>query len=437
MVSQYLAFDLGASSGRAILGTLHGDRMALDELHRFATPLVDRDGRLFWDVDALWDEIRRGLDEALRAAPALHSVSVDSWAVDYVPIGPANRPLRNARAYRDPRTRGRLQQALALVPADELYRRTGIQLLEINTLYQLLADLDEEPELIRDTTHRLTIADYLLYRLTGRAAVERTMASTTQLMDVSTGEWASDLIRRFGLPDTGWPEIVPPATVLGPLAFPHGDNARPVVIAGCSHDTAAAVAAVPALPNDAAWAYLSSGTWSLLGIERDQPILTDAALRANFTNEAGLDGTVRFLKNLTGLWVLQECERAWLVAGPETPPLSGGRRGGGGNVGRRLESDFPNSAALIEDAAAAPPAPGVLDLNDARFAERGDMPNRLLAACRDIGIPEPSTRHELVRLIFDSLAAGHARALRELEQVIAGRIEVLHVVGGGSQNRLL
>lgn len=411
MVSQYLAFDLGASSGRAILGTLHGDRMTLDELHRFATPLVDRDGQLFWDIDALWDEVRHGLDEALRAAPMLRSVSVDSWAVDYVPIGPAGRPLRDARAYRDPRTRGRLEQALANVPADELYRRTGIQLLEINTLYQLLADLDEEPELLRDTTHRLPIADYLLYRLTGRAAVERTMASTTQLMDVSTGEWASDLIRRFGLPDTGWPEIVPPGTVLDPLAI-QGD--APVVIAGCSHDTAAAVAAVPALPNDDAWAYLSSGTWSLLGIERGEPILTDAALRAKFTNEAGLDGTVRFLKNLTGLWVVQECERAWLAEGDEM-----------------------DSATLIEEAAAAPPAPGVLDLNDARFAERGDMPNKLLAACRDIGIPAPSRRGELLRLIFESLAAGYARALRELEQVIAGRIEVLHVVGGGSQNRLL
>lgn len=443
---QYLAFDLGASSGRAILGTLHGDRMTLDELHRFTTPLVDRDGRLFWDLDALWDEVRRGLDEALRVAPELRSISVDSWAVDYVPIGhdasAADRPLRDARAYRDPRTRGRLEQALAVVPADELYRRTGIQLLEINTLYQLLADLEEEPELLRETTYRLPIADYLLYRLSGRAAVERTMASTTQLMDVHTGAWAMDLIRRFGLPDTGWPEIVPPGTVLGPLVTSgralhtppgrahHAGGRRassssprlraadgPAVIAGCSHDTAAAVAAVPASRAGAPWAFLSSGTWSLLGVERAVPILNDAAMRANFTNEAGLDGTVRFLKNLTGLWVLQECERAWLAEGD-----------GDGHH---------DASALIAEAAAAAAPAAVLDLNDARFAERSDMPSTLRAACNEIGIAAPNTRAELVRLVLESLAAGYARALGELEKVVEARIEVLHVLGGGSMNRFL
>jgi rhamnulokinase len=320
------------------------------------------------------------------------------------------KPLRDPYAYRDARTHGRLAQALGRVPAEDIYHRTGIQLLEINTLYQLLADLDDEPELLARTVWRLPIADYLLYRLSGRPVVERTMASTTQLMNVHSGAWDLDLMRCLQLPETGWPEIVPPGTVLGELQGWTRADAPPLVIATCSHDTAAAVAAVPARADGPAWAYLSSGTWSLLGVERSEPILTDAAREHNFTNEAGLDQTVRFLKNLTGLWVLQECEREWQTAGP---------------------------AALLAEAALLPTPKMLLDLNDARLAERGDMPARLLACCRDIGAPPPQTRPELVRLILESLAASYGALLRRLESVIDEKIEVLHVVGGGSQNDLL
>jgi rhamnulokinase len=411
----HLAFDLGASSGRAMLGTLAGERIEIREVHRFPTPLVERADHLYWDVEALWREVERGLALALEAERELHSVSVDSWAIDYVPLDDSGRPLRDAYAYRDPRTRGRMAQAFQLVPAEELYRRTGIQLLEINTIYQLLADLEEEPELLRATANRLLIADYLLYRLSGRQVVERTNASTTQLMDVTTGEWALDLIRRFGLPETGWPEIVPPGSVLGPMRVgPPVEGDPPVVVASCSHDTGAAVGAVPAREDGPAWAYLSCGTWSLLGVERREPILTDAAREANFTNEAGLDGTFRFLKNLTGLWVLQECERAW-----------------------REDGQSVDAAELVAEAEAAAPPDAVLDLHEPRFAERGDMPAILVAACRENGIPEPSTRGEVVRLILESLAASYARGVRELEAVIEEKVEVLHIVGGGSQNTLL
>jgi rhamnulokinase len=393
-----------------MLGTLQGKHIHIDELHRFATPLLQRSGHLFWDIEALWQEIRDGLERAAREAPALSSVSIDSWAVDYVAVNDAGEPLRNPYAYRDARTRGRLAQALRRVPAEDLYRRTGIQLLEINTLYQLLADLDEEPELLAGTTWRLPIADYLLYRLSGRRVVERTMASTTQLMDVYSGGWDMELLRRLGLPQTGWPEIVAPGTVLGELKGWTGTNTAPLIVASCSHDTAAAVAAVPADVNGPAWAYLSSGTWSLLGVERSAPILSDAARENNFTNEAGLDGTIRFLKNLTGLWVLQECEREWRTLNP---------------------------LALLAEAAAQPTPAALLDLNDVRLAERGDMTARLLACCQDIGTPPPESKAGFVRLILESLAASYDAALRRLERVIDHRIAVLHVVGGGSQNDLL
>jgi rhamnulokinase len=238
--SSYVAFDLGASSGRTVIGTLSGSRISLHEVHRFATPLRERDGSLSWDVEELWREIRRGLERAMREAPDLRSISVDSWAVDYVPVDEAGWPLRDPHCYRDPRTRGRMEQAFQRVPAAELYRRTGIQMLELNTLYQLLVDLEEESGLLWRTAQRLPMADFILYRLSGRAVVERTMASTTQLVDVRTGQWASDLIRQFGLPETGWPEIVPPGTVLGPLVgIAASGAAAPVVVASCSHDTAA------------------------------------------------------------------------------------------------------------------------------------------------------------------------------------------------------
>jgi rhamnulokinase len=411
--STYLAFDLGASSGRAMLGTLAGERMELREVHRFETPLVERGSHLYWDVEALWREVRDGLEAALREEPNLRGVSVDSWAVDYVPLDRELRPLRDAYAYRDPRTRGRMATAFDSVPAEELYRRTGIQLLEINTLYQLLADLEEEPEVLERTAVRLLIADYLHLRLSGRAVVERTNASTTQLMDIATGEWAMDLIRRFGLPTSGWPQIVAPGTVVGPL-LDGPSGAAPPVIASCSHDTAAAVAAIPAEQEGPQWAYLSSGTWSLLGVERTASIVSEAARVANFTNEAGLDGTVRFLKNLTGLWVLQECEREWREGGHPVDP-----------------------ASLMAEAAASAAPEALVDLNDAIFSERGGMVARLLAYCREHRVPEPRSRGETVRLILESLASGYADALTEMERVTGERIEVLHVVGGGSRNSLL
>lgn len=417
----FLAIDLGASSGRALVGSLAsigegpGEvRIRFREVHRFAMPVIEKGERLFWDLEQLEAQVGEGLRRGVEAAPDLRSVSVDSWAVDYVPLGEDGNPLRNPYSYRDPRTRAVMEEALQRVSAEEIYAVTGIQFMPINTLYQVLADYEMEPDLVRRTRLRLPIADYLHYRMCGRPAAELSMASTTQLMDVRTRAWAEGLMRRFGIDPGAWPQIVPPATRLGRLRLEDGEESGVEVVAGCSHDTACAVAAVPADESAGTWAYVSCGTWALLGVERAEPILTDEAREAGFTNELGLDGTVRFLKNLTGLWVLQECERAWR------------------KDGERFDYDD-----LLREAEGAPSCGGVIDLNDPYFAERGGMPEKVRRHCRERGFRAPERRGDFVRLIFKSMAAGFGKQLRVLEALTGERVDRLHIVGGGSQSALL
>lgn len=416
----FLAFDLGASSGRAVLGTLLDGRLRTIEVGRFATPLAERaaaDGRpsLFWDLEALWHHIRGALDLALRLAPTLQSVSVDTWAVDYVPVGADGEPLRDPYAYRDSRTHGRAAEVFARVPAAELYARTGIQPLPFNTVFQVADDVEREPEVVGATRWRLLLADYLLYRLSGRAVAERTVASSTGLLDARTGDWAADLIERAGLPAGGWPEVVAPGTVLGPLRadlVPAGRTA-PRVVATCSHDTAAAVAAVPAR-GDRRWAFVSSGTWALVGVVRDEPVLSEAARRAGFTNEAGLDGATRLLKNRTGFWVLEECLREWASTG-----------------------DRPDYDALVAEAERATSTRQTISLDTPAFAARGDHLAKVEAACREHGVPVPQSRGALVRLLLESQAEAIRQSVAEVEALTGDAIEVLHVVGGGARNGLL
>lgn len=420
--SSYLAIDLGASSGRAVIGTWDGDRMQMHEVHRFPTPLIevelDESPRLYWDVDALWQEIRASLRAAFRVAPRLRAVSVDSWGVDYVPLRADGEPVRPARSYRDARTRGRLKQALERIPggADALYACTGIQFLDINTLPQVVADLAEEPELVRQTAARLLIADYFLYRLCDVAVAERTLASTTQLLDARTGEWAAHIINAIGDDAARWPRVVAPGTTLGRVRrdlLPASVATPPLVVASCSHDTAAAVAAVPASAN-ARWAYVCSGTWSLVGIERASPVLTENARATGFTNEAGIDETIRFLKNRTGMWVLEECLREWRENGTRI--------------------DY---AELIAGAQAASAPGGAIDLDARALTERGDMPAKVRAACVQRGVQQPESPAEHARLIYESLAHSYARTLDELEALSGERIDVVHVVGGGARVAVL
>lgn len=402
----YLAFDLGASNGRAVLGALDGDRMGMEVLHRFPTPTVEDGDHLFWDVEALWEELTTGLAVALRVAPELRSLSVDSWAVDYVPLDAKGVPLRRAYCYRDPRTSGVMERAVETLGADRIYAHTGIQFLPFNTLFQLLADREHAAGTRRSVHCHLPIADYLNYRFSGRAVVEVSMASTTQLMDVRTRQWAAPIFEAFGLDMGAWPPIVPSGSRLGPLR----GAPRVSVIASCSHDTGSAVAAAPVEEAEPSWAFVSSGTWSLLGVERTEPLLTKAALEACFTHEAGVDGTLRFLKNLTGLWALQECVREW------------------GGV---------EWATLEPEARAAPAGLALIDLEAPQFLAPGGMADRLRAFCREQGHAVPSTRGQLVRVILESIAASYRRALDDVRRVTGQPIEVLHVFGGGSRNRFL
>lgn len=413
----YLAIDLGASSGRAVIGTLDDSTMRMDEIHRFRTPMLEENGHLYWDIEALWTDIRASVSKAFDAVSELRSISVDSWAVDYVPLDADGRALRNPYCYRDPRTAARLDTAIRLAGgADALYDRTGIQFLPFNTLPQVIADIEDEPDVVNATAARLLIAEYFLYRLSGTMVAEATMASTTQLVDVRTGQWSSSLINAIGDDERRWPPIVPCGSRLGPLLaelLPPRATSSPAILATCTHDTAAAVAAVPATPGRA-WAFISSGTWSLIGAELDAPVLTRAAREAGFTNEAGIDGTVRFLSNRAGMWVLEECRREWA------------------GQGERLSHD-----ELLRAAESAQSTGDVVDLNAPSFAERGAMVAKLAAACRAKGIGVPVTHGATVRLILESIAASHAEALDELSALIGRSIDDVHIVGGGAINDLL
>ncbi|MEO5818291.1 MAG: rhamnulokinase family protein [Gemmatimonadaceae bacterium] len=414
---RFLAIDLGASSGRAVLGTLDGSMMRMEEIHRFRTPLIEEHGHLYWDIEAIWADIRTAVANAFDADGQLLSISVDSWAVDYVPLDANGRALRNPYCYRDPRTSGRLETAIRLAGgADALYDRTGIQFLPFNTLPQVIADLEDEPELVRVTATRLLIAEYFLYRLSGRMVAEATMASTTQLVEARTGEWATSLIAAIGDDAKRWPTIVPCGTALGPLLpelVPSDALVAPIILATCAHDTAAAVAAVPAT-SGRHWAFISSGTWSLVGAELESPVLMRAAREAGFTNEAGLDGTVRFLSNRAGMWVLEECRREWAEEGV------------------RLSHD-----ELLRAAESATSIGDVVDLNAPGFAERGGMVAKLSAACRAKHIGIPTTHGDTARLIIESIAASHANALAELSSLTGTPVDDVHIVGGGAMNDLL
>ena len=408
-MSSYLAFDLGASSGRAILGRFDGQGMAMEEVHRFNTPTIVEGERLYWDLDAVWTALQDGLRRALAIEPDLRSLSIDSWGVDYVPMDHTMTPLRRAHIYRDPRTEGMEAVAYASMTEADLYAATGIRSLFINTLFQVLADRERSPDMFDKTQCRLLVADYFTWRFCGRPVAEASLASTTQLLDPVTQDWSAAVMRSLGIDPLTWPPVVPSGTILGSV-----ESAPTVdVIAGCSHDTACAVASVPA-EEETAWAYLSSGTWSLLGVELEAPLRSPAARKAGFTNEVGHGRTIRFLKNLTGLWVLQECERAWREAG------------------QAFDYD-----TLLNEAESAASTGTFIDFNESQFGARGDMPKVIADWCAMNGAPVPEGRGGYVRLILESLAEMYRSTLADLEVLLGKRFDVLHVVGGGSQNALL
>jgi rhamnulokinase len=410
----YLACDLGAESGRVMLGRLEDGRVALEEIHRFATVAVRLGDSLRWDVLRLWEDIRAGLRKALARGVAVESVSVDSWGLDYVLSGGGQELLSAPHHYRDPRTEVPFQSAQKTPGTALIFAETGIQMMHINMLYQLVAEQERSPRLLALADRFLNIADFVHYLLSGVARAEESLASTTQLYNPATRNWSERLISVFDFPRHIFPEIVPSGTVLGPLraglAAELGADAPLQVVATCSHDTGAAVAAVPAEEGEH-WAYLSSGTWSLLGVELPAPRLDAAARELNFTNEAGYGGTTRFLKNIVGLWLLQELRRSWAERG--------------------REFDY---AELSGEAAQAPSFGALIHPGDGRFSKPGNMPEKIADYCREQGCEAPQTVGATVRCVYESLALQYRRTLDEVETVTGRTITRLHIVGGGSQS---
>jgi len=413
--SHHIACDLGAESGRVMLGTFDGARLALEEVHRFPNGAIRVLGSSRWDLLGLHREILHGLGLVAARGLPMASLGVDSWGLDFALVGAREPILRASYHYRDTRHEAAFRAARTPDFERLVFGETGIQFMPINTLYQLLAGREEDSDVFRIAGRLLLVADWFHYLLCGRAVAEATNASTTQLFDPRTRAWSEKLIAHFGFPRHLFPEIVAPGTVLGPLLpeVIQETGLGPVpVIAGCTHDTAAAVAAVPAQGDD--WAYLSSGTWSLIGVEMPEPLINDTVRAANFTNEFGYGGTIRFLKNIIGLWLVQECRRIWARDGHEY--------------------DY---AALSRMAAEAPALRSLIQPNDPRFHCPADMPAEIRAYCRETGQAEPQTPGEHMRCIFDSLALLYAAKLDEIERLTGKRLRVLHIVGGGSRNELL
>ncbi|MCT9078237.1 rhamnulokinase [Streptomyces fulvoviolaceus] len=405
-VKSYAAVDLGASSGRVMVGRVGPDSLELSEAHRFPNRPVRVPEGLRWDVLSLYG----GVLDGLRAASQVDSIGIDSWAVDYGLLDADGALLGNPVHYRDARTEGVAEKVWATVPAPELYAATGLQYAPFNTLYQLTAARSTTQ--LAHAQRLLLIPDLLTYWLTGQQGTELTNASTTQLIDPRTREWSYDIAARLGIDLGLFAPLRQPGEAAGVLRAEVLEETGltgpvPVTAVG-SHDTASAVAAVPATGER--FAYICTGTWSLAGLELDAPVLTEESRAANFTNELGLDGTVRYLRNIMGLWLLQECLRAW---------------------------GDPDLGELLLDAAKVPALRSVVDAGDAAFLAPGRMPERLAEACRASGQPVPESPAEITRCILDSLALAHRKAVEDAQRLADHPVDVVHVVGGGTRNALL
>lgn len=413
-IHRILAFDLGAESGRAILGTLANGRLQVSVVHRFANGPVRISNRLYWDVLRLWSEMQQALHLAGREGP-LASIGVDTWGVDFALLGRDGELLGNPRHYRDPHTEPYPSAAFATVPATDIFQATGLQFLRFNTLFQLLALRQAQSPLLATAETLLLMPDLFHYWLGGTPANEVTNASTTQCYNPVQKSWDDALLARFGLRRSWFGPLVPPGTRLGvlrpELAADTGLGAVPIIVPA-SHDTAAAVAGTPGEGD--AWCFLSSGTWSLLGVELPHPLINASVQEANFTNEAGVAGTTRFLKNVMGLWLVQECRRSWMRQGTEY-----------------------SYEELTQLAEAAPPLVSIVDPDDPRFLLPADMPEALRAYCRATAQPEPVSPGAVVRCALESLALRYRWVIEKIVALTQRPIRTIHVVGGGSQNRLL
>jgi rhamnulokinase len=413
-MKNYLAVDLGAESGRVMLGSLSANSLALEELHRFPNTPVRLPTGLYWDAFRLFHEIEQGLAVAGRERKlSVDGIGVDTWGVDFGLLASDGALVDNPRHYRDARNNGMLERTFAVAPREEIFAHTGIQFMQFNSLYQLHAIKLAAPQVLEVAERLLFMPDLLNYWLSGAQVSELSIASTSQFYNPREKRWATELFAKLGLPEKILADIVPPGTLLGTL-LPHVAEATGLkfapVYATCGHDTASAVAAVPAAGDD--WVYISSGTWSLMGVELDAPVVNEGSLALNFTNEIGVNGSIRFLKNIAGLWLLQECRRAWALAGQEY-----------------------SYAELAEMASQAAPFSAVIDPD--AFLEPGGMPEKIAAFCASHGQAAPRGPAEMSRTILESLALRYRQVLESLESLLGRPLKVIHIVGGGSRNQVL
>jgi len=398
---RFLAVDIGASSGRTIVGTVGAGTIDLEESYRFENGMKDVGGSKRWDIAALVEEVRKGI----RASGDLDGIGIDTWGVDYGLIDANGRLVDLPFAYRDARHQEAMPEVYRLIPKQRLYETAGMQEMTFNTIFQLVAEKMKRPEVLGRAARMLMVPELITYLLTGEAVSEYSACSTTGLLNAKARDWDMDLIRTLGLPERLFGPVTMPGAQAGTC------NGTPVYLPAM-HDTGSAVAAVPAVEGGE-WAYVSSGTWSLIGAELDEPVLTREALEANFTNEGGVEGKIRFLKNINGLWLIQECRRIWAEAGK------------------------PMEFAEIAAAAEASDYSATIDPNDPRFLAPANMVGEILADLTERRRPLPQTEADLARCCYLSLAKAYKRELDRLQEVTGKRFERLHVVGGGARAELL
>ncbi|NUQ65323.1 MAG: rhamnulokinase [Pirellulales bacterium] len=416
----FLAVDMGASSGRHVVGRFDGRKLRLEEVYRFENGPVEVAGSLFWDLLAQWTHVRQGLRAAgTRFGSTIATVGVDTWGVDFGLLGRGDVLLGNPSHYRDSRTNGMLEKAFSIVPREEIFRQTGLQFMQLNTLYQLLAMKQSGSPLLDVAECLLMVPDLFHWLMTGQKCNEFTEATTSQFYNPVRGGWATELFDAFGLPASILGRIVPPGTNLGPLreniAAETGLKAD-VVLPG-THDTASAVMAVPAASRPGQrpdWCYISLGTWALMGVESPQPVVNDTVLKLNFTNEGGVGNTFRLLKNISGLWLVQECRRAW------------------NQVGRNWDWEDLNKLS-----AAAKPLVTFIDPDASEFLAPENMPEAIRQYARKTGQPAPDSEGAVLRCALDSIAMKFRKVLAMCEELVRGRIDTIHIVGGGTKNRQL
>ena len=411
----FAAIDLGAQSGRVAVGRFDGEHLRVSEVHRFPNVAVRTRDTLNWDILRLYQDVIDGLRAAAREAGHIDSVGTDAWAVDFGLLDAHGRLVQNPVHYRDDRRTRAMEGVLARVPARELYERTGIQLMPINTVFELGAMAAERDQALEVAETLLLIPDLMHYWLCGARTSEFTNATTTQCFDPRTGGWAVDLLERLDIPTRLLPEVVQPGTTLGRLSDGVAGETQlgaAVVVAVGTHDTASAVAGVPF--REPSSAFISAGTWSLVGVEVQQPVVTDASFAANLTNEGGVGSTFRLLRNVAGLWLVHECRRVWALEGHDY--------------------SFDQLVALAKE---APALQSLIEPNDPAFADQGDMPARVRAFCAHTGQPEPVEPGAVVRCILESLALKHAQTIDVLASVTGIAPAEIHLVGGGARNELL